>query len=494
MLIDDISAIATTHAKAPNDFSGYRDDPVRFCREVLGFEPWTRQEDILRAVASNTRVCAVSGHSVGKTRTAAALALWFMATRPRSRTILLAPRYEQIQQGVYREIKLLALNARVPLIRALEMRVGDKAATGIVASDSREIFGTAPGTPVALQGIRAADMLVLVDEASGLKDDVMDAMLSLLAGGGHLALFGNPLATIAPYSFFYKAWRSGDYHNLQISSTETPNYLENRIVVPGLAVRSWVLQRAADYGGETSPLYKQRILGEFVPQTEGQIFGLDMLNEAVARHESTKASGRLVIGCDPAGSTGKGDSSAFVARRGQRVLDVVTRTGLTPAGHVVEIAGLIGKYGTNEGTIVAVDCDGSVGKLVKDAVHDYLQTRDAFDFREIHGGALARQKRTYHKRRDELYLNLLEAFNAGLSIPEHPRLIGELSIIKAEQNRRGLSEVSEKEEMRKALNGRSPDCADALALTYAVTANDDYVSAAADVAVYQEDRPPPHRC
>jgi hypothetical protein len=55
----------------------FRDDPAAFCREVLGFLPWAKQIEILEAVRDNRRVAVRSGHKIGKSSCAAALALWY---------------------------------------------------------------------------------------------------------------------------------------------------------------------------------------------------------------------------------------------------------------------------------------------------------------------------------------------------------------------------------------------------------------------------------
>ena len=33
----------------------YRRDPVAFCRELLGFEPWSKQAEILVSIRDDTR-------------------------------------------------------------------------------------------------------------------------------------------------------------------------------------------------------------------------------------------------------------------------------------------------------------------------------------------------------------------------------------------------------------------------------------------------------
>ena len=60
----------------------YRDDPVKFVDEVLGFKPFDYQANLMRAVAAGERKCSVrSGHGSGKSSTASWLMIWFLLTR-----------------------------------------------------------------------------------------------------------------------------------------------------------------------------------------------------------------------------------------------------------------------------------------------------------------------------------------------------------------------------------------------------------------------------
>ena len=51
-------------------------DPVRFVRDALGGDPWSKQVQILEAVRDNKRVAVRSGHGLGKTRCAAYCVLY----------------------------------------------------------------------------------------------------------------------------------------------------------------------------------------------------------------------------------------------------------------------------------------------------------------------------------------------------------------------------------------------------------------------------------
>src|SRR3954471_8603879 len=62
-------------------FAPYAADPVAFARDVLGQTPWSRQAEIMRAVAVEPQTTVRSSHGVGKTWVAATLALWWVYTR-----------------------------------------------------------------------------------------------------------------------------------------------------------------------------------------------------------------------------------------------------------------------------------------------------------------------------------------------------------------------------------------------------------------------------
>jgi len=60
----------------------YRADPVAFCREILQFEPWSKQREILESIRDHNGTAVRSCHGAGKTATAARGALWHLAVHP----------------------------------------------------------------------------------------------------------------------------------------------------------------------------------------------------------------------------------------------------------------------------------------------------------------------------------------------------------------------------------------------------------------------------
>jgi len=455
-------------AKCPEGFTRYRDDPVGLCRNVLGFEPWSGQQTILETLAQHDAVAVPSGRAIGKSRIGASAGLWFLLTRaPEARVILTAPTAKQVHEVLWAEVrKLYAEAAR--LKQPLGGRCAKRASTGLRYEDMREMFGMTAETPEAFAGIRAPEMLVIADEASGCEDDIFVAIDGNLAGGGKLLLLGNPTK---PRGYFREACREDSrFEVITISSLMSPNIQAGRMVVKGLATTEWLEERRQEWG-EDSADYKIHVLGQFVEETEGRLFSAGLLAEAERRWEETPATGRLVIGVDPAGANAEGDESAFATRRGKKILTLHTRRGLAATGHVTEVLGLIKDHrgDSKQAPLVIVDRDGDVGNQVYGALRSYhgdhsTPTHEPYALLGIFGGHRAvRVPLNIDRRRDEVWIACHEAMRDGLAIPTDVKLIRELSEFRKFEHVSGRSKVTSKDALRKAL-GRSPDRAEAVSL------------------------------
>jgi len=449
----------------------YRDDPVAFARDVLGIEPWSGQRAILDGIASHDRVCVRSGHRVGKTDADAIIALWWFATRPRSRVVLLAPSFAQVKEAVWRSVRLAYSSAKVPL----GGKIAQLPQTGLHDVDGRQVFGISPEDEFRLQGLACPALLFIIDEASIVDEAIFEVILSNIAGGGddigeaRILMTGNPNRN---KGYFFDAFRSDRWKQLHIPSTASPN-VTGEAKVAGLATKEWIADRMVDWGGPSGPIYRIRVLGEFVELTEGRLFSIDMITAAEKAWPRTPPTGRLVIGLDPAGSSGKGDETVFCPRRGQKVHELIAQRGLTADEHVTETMSVIAKYrgDSRDVPLVVVDRDGIVGADVFASLRAY-QKRHERDFELVgfRGSERAtRRPNDVHRRRDEMWFGLVEWLKAGGAIPTDGKLEGELAEIATDQTFRGLAKIIEKDLIRSAL-GRSPDRADALALsTYVPT-------------------------
>ena len=79
----DVGALVAEHraARGLQDFAKYRDDPVAFLRDVLHWQPWSRQEEIAGLVRDCPLVAVRSANGIGKDALAARLALWWVFAR-----------------------------------------------------------------------------------------------------------------------------------------------------------------------------------------------------------------------------------------------------------------------------------------------------------------------------------------------------------------------------------------------------------------------------
>lgn len=84
----------------------YRDDPVRFVREVLGAEPDEWQAQFLEWIANGERRISVrSGHGVGKSTAAAWAMVWYALTRYPFKIVVTAPTSSQLWDAMFAELK-----------------------------------------------------------------------------------------------------------------------------------------------------------------------------------------------------------------------------------------------------------------------------------------------------------------------------------------------------------------------------------------------------
>ena len=74
-------------------------------REVLGGEPYSKQEDVLRGVAESRRTSVVGCNGSGKDWAAARAVLWWLHTRSPSKAVVTGPTSRQVDHIVWNEIR-----------------------------------------------------------------------------------------------------------------------------------------------------------------------------------------------------------------------------------------------------------------------------------------------------------------------------------------------------------------------------------------------------
>ena len=71
--------------------------PVRFAKEVLGVNLWSKQEEVLEALGDARRVAVKSGNGLGKGFCAASAILWFVSCHDTVVVLSTAPTFRQVR-------------------------------------------------------------------------------------------------------------------------------------------------------------------------------------------------------------------------------------------------------------------------------------------------------------------------------------------------------------------------------------------------------------
>lgn len=460
----------------------YRLDPVGFCRDILGYEPWERQVELLDAVRDHDRVGVCSGQKTSKTRTIASLALWWYCTTPGSQTILSSTTDRQLNKVVWFELqKLLMESGRCVECKRSDPqgprpcahsafidlgRNGSLARTGITSADgSRMIFGFTSREPEAVQGISGPNNLYLIDECSGVDDLVYEAIRGNLSGGGKIVCISNPTRN---HGFFYEIFHDAEtvYHRMSISSEESPNVIAGRTVIPGLATREYIAELEREYGRD-SAFFMVRVLGKFCVAEIGRLFPMELIVASQLRIDDANDAGRLYLGVDPAGSGSKGDETAISVRRGLKQIALEAHTGLTAnavLGHVLMLIRAHKREG--EIPVVVLDRDGAVGAENYGVMRTFVDNNPtSYKLVGVRGMVKPfREADNYAMVRDQVAASLERWIKSGGAILNDPKLAGELHVMRWSVDDRSRLVLIDKDEIRKILK-RSSDRFDATALS-----------------------------
>ncbi len=418
-------------------------------------EPWGRQREILEAVAFHPRVAVRSGHKIGKSNSAEILAHWWAETRPDGWVIQTSSSGRQVKAILWEEFTKLYHRAKWKPGRVPAVDPG----TGYRSSVGARVQGFATDEPERMAGFSGANLLFILDEASGIPEPIFEAIEGNRAGGARVVMFSNPTRTSGT---FYDAFHSKRqfWHCIHVSSEESPNVLEGRVVVPGLATAEWVDEKRLEWGPE-SPIYQVRVVGNFPLQGSSAVVALGLVEEATERWRSRESppEGPLELGVDPARF---GDDESVIAlRRGQRILELRAFQGLDGvqlAGRVLEA--IREHLGPGEALpFVKVDSTG-LGASCCDQLRQVHQ-RDLV-LVEVNASSAATDD-TCHRLRDQLWFGVTDWLKEGGELPPDDKLARDLVAPEYSFDTQGRRRVESKEETKRRLL-RSPDRADAVAL------------------------------
>ncbi len=464
----------------------YRDDWNAFIRDILGARLDRAERAIVDSVQHNRRTSVRSCHARGKDYTAACISLAFLYTLYPSKVINTAPTGRQTTSIMMSEILTLHRNAKTqlggaPQTNAIKMPEENWFLLAFKAGDK---------ATEAWTGFHSPNILVVVTEASGIARETFDAIDGILTGTmSRLLIVFNPNRTTGEA---FESSRSPLYTKFRLSCLNAPNVRAKKILIPGQIDYEWVCEKLQKPGWVTridpamadpvgfqdfkfegvwyrpSDLFRVKALGEFPRESDDQLIPLAWVEAANERWRELQQAGELDsaaplrLGCDVAGMGN--DTTCFAARRG---LVVAPLEAFGKADHM-ETAGRI-KNRLAAGGEAFVDTIGE-GAGVHSRLVEMGAASCSAKFSEGADGARdLTGEREFLNMRAYCYWAVRDALDPSLggrlALPPDDELAQELTAMRWETQSSGKIKIEPKDEIKKRI-GRSPDRADAVALSF----------------------------
>ncbi len=347
-------------------FTGWQNDWNKFARDVLRVTLDKEQQNILSAVQHKKKVSVASGTSRGKDFVSAVAALCFLYLTPffndkgelvgNTKVAMTAPTDRQVGNIMFPEISRLFNRAKV-----LPGRL-----TGYdVRTDFKEWFLTGfkadRHNHEAWSGFHAANVMFVVTEASGMAENIFNAIEGNLQGNSRLLIVFNPNVSTG---YAARSQRVSGWSKFRLDSLESPNVKAKEIVIPGQVDYDWVADKVKDWCSlirkeefnegkgdfewegqfyRPNDLFRVKVRGMFPEVSEDMLIPYQWVRLANERWLEFKKQGwkiqdPLKLGVDVAGM-GR-DSSCFCPRYGDFVDKLRLHQSAGKADHMY-IAGIV---------------------------------------------------------------------------------------------------------------------------------------------------------
>ena len=427
-----------------------REQPITYANRVLGIDLWRRQQEIMRAFADpNINYISVrSGNGVGKTFMLASLVCQYLDTHAPGYAVISGSSWTGVLKTIWPSLRSLLASSPARLggeVYGTEWRRGNMWGA----------FCVSPDKPENISGMRTKNgALVLIDEASALTQEVHEAIMGLCsAAGSKIVYSGNPIRAEGP---FYDTFSDSSWCNFQISSEEAADQ-----GIPGLATWEWIEGLKRQWG-EDDPRYKARVLGEF-PENIFDALVKQTWLKGVTVPRVMAQKGHLRLGVDVAG---RGDDKTVLIVRDDRSVLYAEEHPETTMTEVVGITKRVMSKFDIKPKNAFMDATG-LGNGPVDMLWE-----DGIELKGENFSSSAQDKDTFLNRRAELFWAVRDGFRPDSNetkqyVPkEYAKILDECTKLKHKPSRTGKIQIESKDDIRKRL-GKSPDYADAYALTFA---------------------------
>lgn len=431
-------------------------DPEQFVRTLIKFpdggEPDAWQTEQLNRIrdALEQDVLAVireavsSGHGIGKSALVAWIILWAMSTRPHLAGIVTANTEAQLRTKTWRELSVWHK-------RCVHHYWFHWTATKFYQVQHSETWFISAipwseSRPEAFAGLHAEHVLILYDEASAIPDAIWEVSEGAMTTPRAMWFcYGNPTRNTGRFRECFGKFKHR-WNHTQIDSRTCK-----------MANQEQLSQWVDDYG-EDSDFVRVRVKGEFPRAGNLQFIPSDHVAEARNRNVNRSVYFHMpvLLGVDVARFGD--DQSVICVRQGRKVIEIGKYRNLD----TVQLAArVIEKIKQFKPQCTFVDVVG-IGAGVVDQLVNL-----GYSILEVNAASTPDDAERYLNKRAEMWGRMKEWLAGEVDIPDDPELSDELTGLEYGYTATKFQIQLEKKEDMKKRGLSSPDCGDALALTFA---------------------------
>ena len=306
---------------------------------LLGVEKATRSKDV------SFHISVRSGHGIGKSATMTWIVLWFLYCYFQAQVPVTAPTSGQMHDVLWKELSLWINRIKNERVREvfdwksdyIRMKHDPETWFARAKTSSKE-------NTEALAGVHSEHVLIAVDEASGVPEQVYNtAEGALTSGNVGVVMISNPTRVIG-YFFDSHHKNSEDWQTFHFNCEQSP------------VVDSRYVRRQAKRHGVESDEYRIRVLGQFPSEDmmddSGylQLIPRTRINVEPSLAENDKFIGKKFLAIDP---SGEGDDECeFVLRDSFRAKNILTLNTTNDAVIAENLLTFIDRYNLKTGDIV----------------------------------------------------------------------------------------------------------------------------------------------
>lgn len=400
------------------------------------------------------QIAVSSGHGIGKSALVSWLILWAISTKANTKGVITANTEHQLKSKTWAE---LAKWHRLSIVEDMF----EVSKTAIFSTDARyektwriDAIPWSEHRPEAFAGLhnQGGRILIIFDEASAIPDCIWEVAEGAMTDKNteiFFLCFGNPTRSNGRFYECFGRFRHR-WITKKIDSRTVP-------ITDKRQLNKWV----SDYGID-SDFVKIRVLGEFPSGANASLISRDSINCAVERviDESAYQSSPRIMGVDVARF---GEDKTVIARRqGLKLYDLKKYSNLD----TMEVAdAVIREISLFKPEAVFIDL-GGVGAGVYDRLKWLNYNVIGVDF-----AGKPNRKDKYINKRAEMWGEMAEWLK-NADIPNDTDLKEDLAGPQYYFRGDNAQILLEKKQDMKKRGLASPDCADALALTFAAKVNE----------------------